>query len=168
MRTADRIAILAAVTSISATVLLARVLPPVFVPKQVGGTGWLLPFMFQVLAVACPVAISIFKVRTVPAFAGSVAVVFTGIACVALVETLNVKLDPVEPELQTVKVLGKHIAARSSSRYRLTFRMGPTSTLVEVAAPRAVYETAVVGQVLHVRVGQGYFGTLWIESFANE
>jgi hypothetical protein len=147
---------------------LAFVLPPVVIPRRVGGAHWLLPFLFLVFAVACPVVIKLGKVATVPAFSGSIAVVFTGIAGMALIETLNVKLDPVEPKVQPVEVVSKHIAARSSARYRLTFRMAPSNSLVEVSAPSSVYEAASVGHVLHIRVGKGYFGTQWIESFANE
>jgi hypothetical protein len=91
---------------------------------------------------------------------------FLLVIAISWIEVLNVKLDDQEPEFKQIAIASKFIAGgKSRSPYRVSFRMPNSESMGELPLSREMFESIRVGDLLLLKIGDGYFGVPWVKGF---
>jgi hypothetical protein len=94
----------------------------------------------------------------------AVASTFLLVIAISWIEVLNVKLDSQEPAFTDVTITSKLFAGGKSRRpYRVFFRMPKSESMGELPVSREMFESIQVGDLLSLKIGDGYFGMPWIK-----
>lgn len=97
-------------------------------------------------------------------FSGAVVSTFLLVIAVSWIEVLNVKLDSQETSFREVAITSKFMAGGKSRRpYRFFFRMPKSESMGELPVSREMFESIQVGDLLSLKIGDGYFGMPWVK-----
>ena len=89
---------------------------------------------------------------------------FLLIIAISWIEVINVKLDDQEPAVRKVAVASKFIVGgKSSQPYRVSFRMPASESIGELPVSREMFKFIQVGDLLSLKIGDGYFGMPWVK-----